>query len=45
MPIAPRAVRAIVVFVVLMGLFYGFVHTPATTGLWDRILGIRYFEA
>ena len=28
-PIAPRAVRAIVVFVVLMGLFYGFVHTPA----------------
>jgi hypothetical protein len=22
-------VRAIVVFVVLMGLFYGFVHTPA----------------
>ena len=29
LPIAARGVRAIVVFVVLMGLFYGFVHTPA----------------
>ena len=28
-PISARGVRAIVVFVVLMGLFYGFVHTPA----------------
>ena len=28
-PISARGVRAIVVFLVLMGLFYGFVHTPA----------------
>ena len=28
-PISARGVRAIVVFVVLMGLFYGFVHTPS----------------
>jgi len=28
-PISARGVRAIIVFVVLMGLFYGFVHTPA----------------
>ena len=28
-PISARGVRAIVLFVVLMGLFYGFVHTPA----------------
>ncbi len=28
-PISPRAVKAIVIFFVLMGLFYGFVHTPA----------------
>ena len=27
-PIEPRAIKAIVVFIVLMGLFYGFVHTP-----------------
>jgi len=28
-PISPRGVRAILVFVVLLGLFYGFIHTPA----------------
>ncbi len=28
-PISARGVRAIVIFVVLMGLFYGFIHTPA----------------
>lgn len=28
-PISARGARAIVVFVALMGLFYGFVHTPA----------------
>ena len=28
-PISVRGMRAIVMFVVLMGSFYGFVHTPA----------------
>ncbi len=30
--LSPRAIKAVVVFVVLMGLFYGFVHTPANEG-------------